>query len=89
MLAAYQDKSAYALCTFAYSPSVDSEQVVLFKGVTNGNIVYPKGAQGFGWDPVFQPDGFDQTYGEIDSETKNKISHRFRALEEMKSYFNM
>ena len=30
----------------------------------------------FGWDPVFEPEGFDQTYAELDKDTKNKISHR-------------
>ena len=40
----------------------------------------------FGWDPVFQPDGFDQTYAEIPLEEKNKISHRGRALEKVKEY---
>ena len=38
----------------------------------------------FGWDPVFQPEGFDKTYAEIELSEKNKISHRGRALEQLK-----
>lgn len=38
-------------------------------------------------DPVFQPDGFDKTYAELDSDIKNSISHRGRALEKLKKHF--
>ncbi len=41
----------------------------------------PRGVQGFGYDPVFIPDGHDQTFAELDPETKNRISHRARALD--------
>ena len=40
----------------------------------------------FGWDPVFQPDGYDKTYAEIPLDEKNKISHRGRALEKVKEW---
>lgn len=52
-----------------------------------GVIVEPRGPHNFGWDPCFQPEGFQETYAEMSSETKNSISHRFRALEAMKAYF--
>ena len=45
-----------------------------------------RGPLDFGWDPVFEPDGFDQTYAEMPKETKNSISHRGRALEKLKAY---
>ena len=40
----------------------------------------------FGWDPVFQPDGYDQTYAEISAEVKNSISHRGNALRLVKEF---
>ena len=40
----------------------------------------------FGWDPIFQPDGFEGTFAEISAEDKNKISHRGKALEQVKEY---
>mmetsp|Transcript_21019 Transcript_21019/g.37231 ORF Transcript_21019/g.37231 Transcript_21019/m.37231 type:complete len:196 (+) Transcript_21019:52-639(+) len=84
LLAAYEDKSAYAQCTFAYSPGPQSP-IKVFVGRTDGKIVPPRGEGSFGWDPVFQPDGFDQTYAEMSKETKNAISHRFRSLELLKA----
>ena len=42
----------------------------------------------FRWDPVFLPDGFDQTYAEMPKSVKNTISHRFRSLELLKVYLN-
>jgi inosine triphosphate pyrophosphatase len=60
MLAAYDDKSAQAICTFAFSEGPGKE-VKIFQGVQDGIIVPARGPVGFGWDPCFQPDGFDQT----------------------------
>jgi len=52
-----------------------------FEGIVKGNIVDPpRGNAGFGFDPVFQPTGFDQTFAELPSGLKNKISHRARAV---------
>ncbi|KAI7862798.1 inosine triphosphate pyrophosphatase [Spinellus fusiger] len=85
ILAGFEDKSAYALCTIGYCAGPGQEPVV-FEGKTHGKIVPARGSGAFGWDAVFQPDGFDQTYGELDKEVKNTISHRFRALEKLKEY---
>jgi len=53
-----------------------------FHGTVNGRIVLAEaGTGGFGYDPLFIPDGYDQTFAELDAETKNRISHRARALE--------
>ncbi|XP_052747182.1 inosine triphosphate pyrophosphatase [Bicyclus anynana] len=88
MLDGWDDKSAEAVCTFAYcSGSNDSSQVIIFQGITKGTIVSPKGCRDFGWDCVFQPDGYDKTYGELQKEEKNKISHRFKALDKLRNYF--
>lgn len=49
----------------------------IFVGQTPGQIIQPRGQTTFGWDPVFLPDGYDQTYAELDKAVKNKISHRY------------
>ena len=55
-----------------------------FEGIVDGFILNEKrGASGFGYDPVFLPDGFEKTFAEMDLETKNKISHRGRAVEKL------
>ena len=51
-----------------------------------GTIVPARGRQHFGWDPIFQPEGFDQTYAELDRTVKNSISHRARALQALKEH---
>ena len=52
-----------------------------FEGVVEGKIVSrPRGTGGFGYDPIFQPDGFAQTFGELGAAEKNRISHRARAI---------
>jgi XTP/dITP diphosphohydrolase len=53
-----------------------------FEGTCPGEIIKePRGDKGFGYDPVFRPKGFNQTFAELDAETKNKISHRGKAVE--------
>ncbi|KAL6078359.1 Inosine triphosphate pyrophosphatase [Balamuthia mandrillaris] len=85
MLEPYEDKTAYALCTFSFSASPDSTPIV-FEGRTEGRIVPARGPTNFGWDPVFEPAGFDQTFAEMPKETKNSISHRRKALDKLKAY---
>src|ERR1700737_1476450 len=52
-----------------------------FEGVTEGTIAdLARGSHGFGYDPVFQPNGFDQTFWEMAPQLKNKISHRAKAI---------
>lgn len=87
LLTGFEDKSAEAVCTFAYHPGEPDAEVVLFQGKTFGEIVEPRGRRDFGWDPCFQPVGYSQTYAEMTHEEKNKISHRFKALEKLKAYF--
>jgi XTP/dITP diphosphohydrolase len=53
----------------------------VFEGVMPGRVVWPmRGDQGHGYDPIFQPDGYDITFGEMDRWEKNKISHRADAF---------
>ena len=55
---------------------------VFFKGEVGGKVVWPmRGAQGHGYDPIFQPDGYEMTFGEMGRWEKNKISHRAKAFE--------
>ena len=52
-----------------------------FEGAVDGEIVDPaRGTNGFGYDPVFQPDGFEETFAEMTTELKNEISHRAKAI---------
>lgn len=60
-----------------------------FEGIVHGNILgSPRGHEGFGYDPVFQPEGFDKTFAEMTLHDKNKISHRALALNKLIEYLN-
>jgi inosine triphosphate pyrophosphatase len=63
MLAGFENKTGYALCTFAYCEPGSAP--ILFEGRTHGTIVPARGPTNFGWDPIFQPDGFSETYAEV------------------------
>lgn len=87
LLAAYEDKSAYSQCIFGYCPAPGAE-VILFEGRCPGKIVAARGPTNFGWDPIFEADGYGQTFAELDKKIKNEISHRAKALQNMKEYFH-
>lgn len=88
LLTGWEDKSAEAVCTFAYcSGNCEVLDVIVFQGITKGTIVTPRGTRDFGWDCVFQPEGYDKTYAELPKEEKNKISHRYKALDKLRTYF--
>lgn len=73
------NRRARFVCVIAIA--VNGEVIETFEGEIKGNIVdSPRGCNGFGYDPVFQPDGYDQTFGELASDVKNQISHRFNAF---------
>ena len=56
----------------------------IFEGRVAGNVVWPmRGAEGHGYDPIFQPDGYDITFGEMDADTKNAMSHRAIAVKNL------
>lgn len=57
-----------------------------FEGVTKGNVVAPRGRGGFGWDPIFQPEGHEKTFGEMERHEKNEISMRKIAFEKLKEF---
>ena len=61
----------------------------LFTGLAKGNItLYKTGNHGFGYDPIFQPENYDETFAELSSDTKNKISHRAKATQQLIDYLN-
>lgn len=71
-------KSVIALIT-------EDKEIIIVNGECKGKIGFePKGNNGFGYDPLFTPEGYDNTFGELGEEIKNKISHRAKALEKLK-----
>lgn len=66
----------------------DEREPILFEGIVNGSITKEKsGAEGFGYDPIFQPEGHTKTFAELGNEVKNKISHRARAIAKLAEHF--
>jgi len=60
-----------------------------FEGIVEGSIAdHPRGSLGFGYDPIFIPNGLDQTFGELPADTKNKISHRSKAIAALRAALN-
>lgn len=75
------DHRAKARCLLLYR---DAEESILGEGVTSGTLVLPpRGDAGFGWDPVFQPDGYRLTYSELGDEDKDRMGHRGRAWKDL------
>ena len=73
------DRRARVVCAIAIAYRGDD--VALFRGEVCGTIAEaPRGTNGFGYDPVFIPDGYDKTFGELPSEVKDSISHRAAAM---------
>lgn len=87
MLKGFDDHSAYAQCLYALCEGPDKEPI-LFDGRCNGTIVEPRGSNAFGWDPVFEPEGYKQTFAEMPMEEKNKISHRSKSVDLLKKYLH-
>jgi len=85
MLQGFVDKSGYAQCIFAYFDE-SLKEPVLFDGRCKGSIVEPRGPTHFGWDPIFQPEGFDLTFAEMGATEKKSISHRGRAFRQLKDF---
>ena len=63
------------------------KQIHQFEGIVNGEIIQERrGGEGFGYDPIFQPEGYNQTFAELGMEIKNHISHRARATQKLADY---
>ena len=66
---------------------MSSNDTLQFEGIVEGAIVHePKGDKGFGYDPVFIPNGYQKTFAELSSNEKNKISHRANAIEKLVAF---
>lgn len=76
-------REARFICVIALAR--DGETLSVMKGEIAGAIAHAaRGGNGFGYDPVFVPDGFDQTFAELGAEVKNRISHRAQAIERLR-----
>jgi len=81
------ERSARFRCVIALAKN--GELITTFAGEVAGTITKsPRGENGFGYDPIFTPEGFDETFAELPSEKKNVISHRAKAVTELVRYFN-
>lgn len=79
-------RRARFVCVIAVNDPVSSG-LDTFTGTCEGRIAAaPRGSGGFGYDPIFIPDGFEQTFGELPAETKRLISHRARALQQASQF---
>jgi XTP/dITP diphosphohydrolase len=97
-----EKRAARFRCVLALAPVLENEiqnaspvcyadewelQTQLFDGTCEGKILFaPRGQNGFGYDPLFVPDGFTQSFAELGDEVKNKLSHRAKALEKLKIF---
>lgn len=100
-----QDRVSYLLKQLSNIPNADRAArfvsvVVLARpddgflrantGICEGSIIDdPRGENGFGYDPIFVPNGFDSTFGELPSSTKDQISHRGKALTAMRGFLEI
>jgi len=69
---------------------IDDNEEKFFEGVVEGSIsnqVY--GDNGFGYDPIFIPNGYEQTFAQISLQKKNQISHRAKAIDQLVTYLNL
>ena len=68
---------------------MNAENSFQFEGIVSGTIAKsPRGKDGFGYDPVFVPEGYQQTFAELAADVKNKISHRANAIEKLLHFLN-
>lgn len=78
--------SRKAWFTCALAVAWPEGHAAVFEGRVDGEIVFPKrGDKGFGYDPIFRPNGYDVTFAEMDPEDKDKISHRHLAFEQLRA----
>jgi len=71
-------------------PTYDGKEMKIVTGKIDGTIsISPQGDKGFGWDPIFIPNGYSKTFGEMEMFEKSKISMRKIALEKLREYLSV
>ena len=76
------DRRANFTCALALAAPGRTDRI--FEGKVFGTLVWPpRGRRGFGYDPIFVPDGYSETFGEMEPAKKNALSHRMRAFEKL------
>lgn len=83
MLSSFPNKKVTTICSIGFH---DGEQIHVFQGFVEGEIVNKPRGEGWGYEPIFKPLDSDMTWAEMSDDMKNKLSHRFRALEKFKEY---
>jgi XTP/dITP diphosphohydrolase len=84
-LRSVRDRSARFRCAIALAQA--GKLIKTFEGAVEGRICdRPRGQKGFGYDPVFQPNGFEETFGELNPVVKNRISHRAKAIAALRNF---
>jgi inosine triphosphate pyrophosphatase len=78
--------NAVAKTLIGYAKNPD--EIEFFEGAVEGTIVKPSGDSNFGWDPIFRPNGYNQTFAQMSAEEKNSISMRKMAIIKLKEYLN-
>ena len=82
-----EQRSARFRCVLALARNGDV--LGTFEGIVEGQIAdRPRGSHGFGYDPIFIPNGFQQTFGQLRPAEKNQLSHRARALKKLRAFLN-
>ena len=80
-----EDRRARFRCVIVLARA--GRKLAAFSGAVEGLLTSsPRGIEGFGYDPLFIPDGFSQTFGELPVATKNRLSHRARALNQLRAW---
>lgn len=79
---AYWLENTEAVCSIGLSNGE------IFQGIVTGKVVEPRGSMGFGWDPIFQPDSYENTFAQMTPEEKNTVSMRRMALEKLREYLD-
>ena len=86
-----EKRTARFRCVLALVPVISPSAVGMpqfFDGACEGRIQFAPGGQGgFGYDPLFVPDGFEKSFAELGEDVKNKLSHRAKALEKLRGWF--
>lgn len=86
MLDGFTDRSAIAECVFAY---YDGKLLTTFKGSLKGTIAEaPRGKGGFGWDPIFIPEGYNRTRAELSEKEDHEVYLRIKPIEQVRTFLS-